>query len=52
VLARRIFSPADYLKPSEDEKQGLLPNREAGIKLHLDTADLRPTGYRLFLFYP
>ncbi|MEQ1743386.1 MAG: zinc-ribbon and DUF3426 domain-containing protein [Candidatus Nitrotoga sp.] len=52
VLARRIFPPAEYLKPNEDEKQGLLPNHELGIKLHLDTADLRPTGYRLFLFYP
>ena len=52
ALARRIFPPVEYLKPSEDEKQGLLPNHEIGIKLHLDTADLRPTGYRLFLFYP
>ena len=52
ALARRIFRPAEYLRPSEDEKQGLLPNHEIGIKLHLDTADLRPTGYRLFLFYP
>ncbi|MGB4924688.1 MAG: zinc-ribbon and DUF3426 domain-containing protein [Candidatus Nitrotoga sp.] len=52
VLARRIFLPAEYLKPSEDEKQGLLPNHEMGIKLHLDTADLKATGYRLFLFYP
>ena len=52
ALARRIFPPAEYLKPSEDEKQGLLPNHEVGIKLHLDTADLKPTGYRLFLFYP
>jgi len=52
ALARRIFSPAEYLKPGEEEKQGLLPNHEIGIKLHLDTADLKPTGYRLFLFYP
>lgn len=52
ALARRIFPPAEYLKPSEDEKLGLLPNHEIGIKLHLDTADLKPIGYRLFLFYP
>ncbi len=52
ALVRRTFSPAQYLKPGEDEKQGLLPNHEIGIKLHLDTADLKPTGYRLFLFYP
>ena len=36
----------------EDAKTGLSPTRELGIKLHLDTTDLRPSGYRLFLFYP
>jgi len=52
ALARRIFTPAEYLKPSQNEKQGFPPNHEIGIKLHLDTADLNSTGYRLFLFYP
>ena len=52
AVARRAFRPVEYLKPDEDEKQGLLPNREVSIKLHLDTSDLKPTGYRLFLFYP
>jgi len=52
ALARRIFSPTEYLKPDENEKHGLLSNHEISIKLHLDTADLKPTGYRLFLFYP
>ncbi len=51
AVARRTFHPTEYLKPDEDEKQGLLPNREISIKLHLDTTDLKPTGYRLFLFY-
>ena len=52
AVARRAFRPMEYLRPDEDEKQGLLPNRETSIKLHLDTTDLKPTGYRLFLFYP
>lgn len=52
VLARRSFRPAEYLKPDEDESAGLPPGREVRIKLHLDTTDLRPAGYRLFLFYP
>ncbi len=52
TLARRIFLPSQYLKPGEDEKQGLAASREISIKLHLDTTDLKPTGYRLFLFYP
>lgn len=51
-LARRIFKPADYLSPVENEKTGLLPNNELSIKLRLDTTNLKPTGYRLALFYP
>lgn len=51
-LARRLFKPSDYLPPIESENFGLLPNHEIGIKLHLDVTDLKPTGYRLVLFYP
>ncbi|OGS87755.1 MAG: hypothetical protein A2061_06810 [Gallionellales bacterium GWA2_59_43] len=52
VMARRLFKPADYLPATESEAAGLRPNRELNIRLRLDTADLRPTGYRLALFYP
>jgi predicted Zn finger-like uncharacterized protein len=51
-VARRVFRPADYLPPSENEATGLQPNHELIIKLYLDITDLRPTGYRLALFYP
>lgn len=51
-LARRTFRPADYLPPVENEKTGLLPNHEISLKLHLDTTDLKASGYRLALFYP
>ncbi|ADE13083.1 DUF3426 domain-containing protein [Sideroxydans lithotrophicus] len=51
-IARRVFLPADYLKAGEDEKQGFPAKRDLDIKLHLDTTDLKPAGYRLFLFYP
>jgi len=51
-LARRTFRPAEYLKPDDDEKQGLAANRELNVKLNLDTTDIKPSGYRLFLFYP
>ena len=50
-LARRIFRPADYLKADTREEAGLMANRELAIKLNLDTADLKPSGYRLLLFY-
>ena len=48
-VARRLFRPADYLPRSENEKTGLLPNHEINLKLHLNTANLRPVGYRLML---
>lgn len=51
-IARRVFHPADFLRAGEDEKQGFPANRDLDIKLHLDTTDLKPSGYRLFLFYP
>jgi len=52
ALVRRIFKPADYLPATENETAGLLSNHEVNIKLRLDTADLKPSGYRLALFYP
>lgn len=52
VVARRTFIPPEYLKMGEDEKLGLAANREISVRLHLDTTDLKPTGYKLFLFYP
>ena len=52
LLARRTFAPKDYLPPQESEQTGLPPNHELAVKLRLDTADLRPMGYRLSLFYP
>ena len=48
-VARRVFRPADYLPLAENEKSGLLPNREIIIRLHLNTANLNPVGYRLML---
>ncbi|MDP1996219.1 MAG: zinc-ribbon and DUF3426 domain-containing protein [Gallionella sp.] len=52
ALARRVFRPADYLPPLESETLGLLPQHEINVRLHLETTDLRPTGYRLALLYP
>jgi hypothetical protein len=52
AIVRRVFHPSDYLKEKISDKQGVLPNRDLEIKLLLDTADLKPSGYRLFLFYP
>ncbi len=52
AIARRIFRPADYLKVAGSETLGIPANRDLDVKLYLDTTDLKPAGYRLFLFYP
>jgi predicted Zn finger-like uncharacterized protein len=52
VIARRTFHPADYLKDEDELERGIGHNREREIALRLDTTDLRPSGYRLLLFYP
>lgn len=52
AIARRSFHPADYLDDKNVLERGIGHNREQEIALRLDTADLRPSGYRLLLFYP
>jgi predicted Zn finger-like uncharacterized protein len=52
AIVRRVFHPADYMKVKDAEKLGVPPSRDLDIKLYLDTTDLKPSGYRLFLFYP
>jgi predicted Zn finger-like uncharacterized protein len=51
-VARRTFRPAEYLQKGEDQKLGLAGRRELDVRLSLDTTDLKPSGYRLLLFYP
>ncbi|GAB4116579.1 MAG: hypothetical protein Fur0026_03890 [Sideroxydans sp.] len=52
VIARRIFHPADYRQGLAEKVDFLAAKHELAVALHLATADLRPTGYRLLLFYP
>jgi predicted Zn finger-like uncharacterized protein len=52
AIARRIFLPADYLPGAADASGPMQALAEVDVRLELDTADLRPAGYRLFLFYP
>jgi predicted Zn finger-like uncharacterized protein len=52
AVARRIFLPADYLPGAADASGAMPALAEVEVRLELDTADLKPAGYRLFLFYP
>jgi predicted Zn finger-like uncharacterized protein len=52
TVARRIFLPADYLPNSGDSERGMAALAVVDVRIALDTGDLKPAGYRLFLFYP
>ena len=49
--ARKVFYPTDYLDQSQDPSRGIGPNQEIPLKLYLNAGDIRPTGYRLYLFF-
>lgn len=51
TLARRLLMPADYLPATENKLAGFPASHEVSIRLNLNTADLKPLGYRLELFY-
>jgi predicted Zn finger-like uncharacterized protein len=53
-VVRRVLRPEDYLpgRALESRAQGLAPGSETVLRVHFDTAGVRATGYRLYLFYP
>jgi predicted Zn finger-like uncharacterized protein len=51
-LASRIFRPDMYLERDANVNGTLAPGNELNVRLHLDTSDLNPAGYRLSLLYP
>jgi len=51
-LARRVLLPDQYLAGRQPVRAGLRAGEDFSIRLTLDTTELRPVGYRLYLFYP
>lgn len=51
-VARRVLMPEQYLERKPDNRVGLRAGEEFSVRLTLDTTELRPVGYRLYLFYP
>jgi len=51
AIGRRVFLPAQYL-PAGAQAAGFKAGAEVPIHLYLDVGALRPSGYRLYLFYP
>lgn len=52
TIARRVILARDYVAAGTDTAAGMPSDLEIPIKLSFDTGDLRPSGYRLYLFYP
>jgi predicted Zn finger-like uncharacterized protein len=51
TTARKVFYPADYMDKSQNLEAGIGANQEIPVKLYLDTGDVKPSGYRLYLFF-
>jgi predicted Zn finger-like uncharacterized protein len=51
-LARRVLLAGDYLDAAPDRDSGFAAGAERAIRLTLQLADIKATGYRLYLFYP
>ncbi|WP_420476106.1 DUF3426 domain-containing protein [Noviherbaspirillum sp. ST9] len=51
-LARRVFVPREYLSEPADLKKGFNPRSEQAVKVHFELAQLKASGYRVYLFYP
>lgn len=50
-VARRVFTPNEYLPAANDIKGGMAANSETVVRLSLDLGDLNAVGYRLYVFY-
>lgn len=51
-IARRVFTPREYLSPADDLNRGIAPDSEHPIKLFFELTQLKASGYRVYLFYP
>ena len=51
TTARKVFYPADYMDKAQNLEAGIGANQEIAVKLYLDTGDVKPSGYRLYLFF-
>jgi hypothetical protein len=51
-LVRRVLAPQDYLGRAASTEAGFGANTEIAIKVFIESAQIKATGYRLYLFYP
>ena len=51
-VLRRVFAPGEYLPQGTAAASGFGGRSEQPVKLHFALADLKPSGYHIFIFYP
>lgn len=51
-IVRRAFSPREYLGAEYDPRQGFRARSEQPVKLYFQLAQLKASGYRVYVFYP
>ncbi len=51
VVGRRVLRPDEYLDPAQRGRRSIQGNEEIGIRLYLNTGEVRAAGYRLYLFF-
>jgi len=52
AVLRRVFAPREYLPQNGAAASGFGARSEQPVKLHFALADLKPSGYHIFIFYP
>jgi len=51
TVARRVLLPKDYVAQPSRSDAGFAAGSELQIRVYVEAAALKPTGYRLYLFY-
>jgi predicted Zn finger-like uncharacterized protein len=52
AVARRVFTPREYMTSPQDLARGFAPKSEQSVRLFFELSQLKPMGYRVYLFYP
>lgn len=52
AIARRVFSPAEYLSPQTANREAFAANSEIAVRLWIEARETVAAGYRLYVFYP
>jgi hypothetical protein len=51
-VARRVFNAPEYLAGAQDATKGFAAGSEQSVKLVFEVEEIKPIGYRVYLFYP